>query len=557
MRVTATNADGSATARSAPRRPSRPRRRATLTRQRDGVDVPGATLPPPGHRRRRQRLLSKVTATNVDGSASATAAASTRVRAPPAAAPPAVHGAARGRCSPPPRAAGTRRARRSLHLAALPATRPRSPRARRHRRHVRARGRGRRQSHRRPVIASTPAAGRRRPAALTVVSGLTLNIGADGHRRRVRRGDADGDPGRWTVPAAASTGSAATRTASRPARRWATAPQPPVDGADDGDDSRARRHRDEPGQSVTAHSAPVTVRARPVPRPIVAPVLTGVANAGSSCARAPGRGPTPRRASATSGCAARHGREIAGAATDSYLLTAADKGFTVRRRDRDQRLGSGTAPRRQRRGGRRLNTSVPVITGPSPLIQQGVTLTVGGYAWEHRATPPTALVGALRHRWLRADQRRHGDHDTLLAADVGSTIVAVSTAANAGRTASRRRSRPSAPTRSRPRWRRCDGDDPRADVGGDEQVAVARRARYGVQRPVSAPLRGVVETRCRVAPPGKPSTDSVTPCWTYRPRAGDHGTAVLTGGPATTTAPRTTAWCRTDGVRSRSRPCAR
>ena len=46
-----------------------------------------------------------------------------------------------------------------------------------------------------------------------------------------------------------------------------------------------------------------------------------------------------------------------------------------------------------------VNTSVPVIQSPSPVIQQGVTLTVGGYAWD--STPDTTLqplVGALRRR---------------------------------------------------------------------------------------------------------------------------------------------------------------
>jgi hypothetical protein len=101
-----------------------------------------------------------------------------------------------------------------------------------------------------------------------------------------------------------------------------------------------------------------------------------------------------------------------------------------------------------------VNSSVPVISSPSPIIQQGVTLSVGGYAWE--ATPET--VYSLS--WERCDANgctvipgATGDRYLLVAADVGMRIVAVSTASNVDGTVSARSAETVAATLAGPRWK--------------------------------------------------------------------------------------------------------
>jgi hypothetical protein len=98
-----------------------------------------------------------------------------------------------------------------------------------------------------------------------------------------------------------------------------------------------------------------------------------------------------------------------------------------------------------------VNTRVPVITG---TVQQGATLTVGGFTWD--STPDTLY----RLAWLRCDAGgcypilgATGAQYTLVAADVGRTLVAVSTATNIDGSASARSAETTMATMAGPRWR--------------------------------------------------------------------------------------------------------
>jgi hypothetical protein len=102
-----------------------------------------------------------------------------------------------------------------------------------------------------------------------------------------------------------------------------------------------------------------------------------------------------------------------------------------------------------------VNTRVPVIQSPAALIQQGMTLTVSGYAWE--ATDDT-IYGLSWERCAagvcRTIAGATGGQYTLLAADVGHTIAAVSTAANVDGSVSARSAETAVATvMAGPRWR--------------------------------------------------------------------------------------------------------
>ena len=96
----------------------------------------------------------------------------------------------------------------------------------------------------------------------------------------------------------------------------------------------------------------------------------------------------------------------------------------------------------------------PVVESPNPVIQQGLTLTVGGFAWDAPADTDYALAwercaGGVCHVIAGATGARY----TLVAADVGHTIVAVSTAANVDATVSSRSAETAVATIvARPRW---------------------------------------------------------------------------------------------------------
>ena len=115
------------------------------------------------------------------------------------------------------------------------------------------------------------------------------------------------------------------------------------------------------------------------------------------------------------------------------MLGKADVGFTVTVVvTAGNAVGTGTAtaaPTAPVAAAPPVNTHPPVISSPNPLIQQGLTLSVGSIAWD--STPDTTYSLSWERcaaGVCRTIAGATGDRYTLLAADVGHTIVAVSTA---------------------------------------------------------------------------------------------------------------------------------
>jgi hypothetical protein len=125
------------------------------------------------------------------------------------------------------------------------------------------------------------------------------------------------------------------------------------------------------------------------------------------------------------------------------VLTKADEGLAVTVVvSAFNAVGSGSAtaaPTAPVAAAPPANTHVPVIQSPAGTIQQGVTLTAGGFAWDSTADTVYSLA------WLRCDAGgcaaiagATGNQYTLVAADVGHSFVAVSTATNVDGSASAR-----------------------------------------------------------------------------------------------------------------------
>ena len=217
-----------------------------------------------------------------------------------------------------------------------------------------------------------------------------------------------------------------------------------------------------PGQSAAAHSAPLAIRARPVPRSVDAPAVTGTAirartlHAGTGTwTNSPGRfGYQWLR------CDGANCQEIAGATADAYLLTVADKGFAISvvvtaANAVGIGLRDSPLPTAPVAAAPPVNTSVPVIQSPNPLIQQGLTLTVAGFAWTSTADTTYSLSWERCNAGVcRTISGATGAQYTLLAADVGSTIVAVSTATNVDASVSARSAETAVATvMATPRWK--------------------------------------------------------------------------------------------------------
>lgn len=316
------------------------------------------------------------------------------------------------------------------------------------------------------VVASSPGGETVADGALSaVISGLALtNTGAPAINGAAFVGEfLTADGGRWTFPN------------PRFFYDWQRCDADGVTGCvsvGDGE-SRYRAVADDAGktlvlvitaawndQTATARSTPLAIQARPVPGVTVAPAVSGIARRGQTLIAATGtwtNNPTGYALQwlrcANGDCAA-----IASATSDRYTLTPADIGatITVEVTARNQ-WGTHTVRAAATSAvvpGPPVNSAVPVITSPSPIIQQGVTLSVGGYAWE--ATPDTVFSLS----WERCDANgctvipgATSDRYLLVAADVGMKIVAVSTAANVDGTVSARSAETVATTLAGPRWK--------------------------------------------------------------------------------------------------------
>ena len=372
----------------------------------------------------------KVTATNVDGTASATSAATARVAAPPVntVAPAAPSGtpretstltAAPGTWDTPGASFSYTWLRCAADATAITAsceeigagstyTLSAADVGRRIGVRVTATSSGG------STAADSALTGRGRPAR------AAQSHAAQHHRHRLRRGDADRRRGPLDVPVARDhlRLAALRRRRQRPtARRSAAAARSTRWRADDADHTIVLVvTATTPGQSATAQSAPLAIRARPVPRAVGAPTVTGTAKRARTLRAGTGtwtNAPT-RFSYQWLRCDGASCQEIAGATADSYLLTDGRQGLRRhRRRDRDQRRGH-RAPRRPRRPPRspprrRSTPACPVIPSPSPLIQQGADADRGRLRLgQHAPTPRYSLAWQrCERRRLPADRRRH------------------------------------------------------------------------------------------------------------------------------------------------------
>ncbi|HEX5617208.1 MAG TPA: hypothetical protein VFX51_02240, partial [Solirubrobacteraceae bacterium] len=215
-----------------------------------------------------------------------------------------------------------------------------------------------------------------------------------------------------------------------------------------------------PAQRTTAQSAPLAIRARPVPRPVSAPAVSGSAVRGRTLTASAGTwsNDPDRFRYQWLRCDGDDCRSIGGATDVRYVLTKADEGLAVTVVvTAFNAVGSDSAtaaPSDAVAAAPPVNTHIPVIQSPTGTIQQGVTLTVGGFAWD--STPDTVYSLA----WLRCDAGgcapiagATGNQYTLVAADVGRSFVAVSTATNVDGSASARSAQTAVATMAGPRWR--------------------------------------------------------------------------------------------------------
>ena len=182
------------------------------------------------------------------------------------------------------------------------------------------------------------------------------------------------------------------------------------------------------GQTATAQSLPLAISARPVPASTSAPIVSGITKRGQLLTATTGawtNNPT-RFSYQWLRCAGTDCQPIPGAMLETYRVAKPDQGFGLAVLvTATNAVGSGTA-RSTITGaaiaGPPVNTRIPVIASSSPLIQQGVTLTMTSYAWD--ATDDTGYSFS----WERCDGNgcvaipgATGDKYTLLAADVGKT----------------------------------------------------------------------------------------------------------------------------------------
>jgi hypothetical protein len=210
------------------------------------------------------------------------------------------------------------------------------------------------------------------------------------------------------------------------------------------------------GQSATAQSAALLVTEAPVPQAAVVPTVAGTAARGRTLTASPGswtNNPTRfayqwRRCDA-GGCA-----DIDGATASAYTLTRDDEGAALLAVvTAENAAGTGTASSARTAA----VAAVPPVNTARPVIQgaaaQGATLTVTSYAWQSTADTVYAIS------WQRCDATgcgaiagASGVQYTPTAADVGYALVAVSTASNPDGTVSARSDRSATIAPAAPRW---------------------------------------------------------------------------------------------------------
>ena len=193
-----------------------------------------------------------------------------------------------------------------------------------------------------------------------------------------------------------------------------------------------------PGRTATAHSAALTVQAQPLPQPSVAPTVTGTPQRTSTLTANPGVW-TNNPSSITyqwERCdgSGQNCQPVAGATGTTYLLSRSDETFTITVRvTASNTSGSSSATAQPTVPVAPLlpiNTHIPVLAG---VVQQGNPVAVTAAAWT--ATADTTYAT----QWDRCAADGTGCQPiagatggiyTPVAADVGHGLVAVVTATN-------------------------------------------------------------------------------------------------------------------------------
>jgi len=197
-----------------------------------------------------------------------------------------------------------------------------------------------------------------------------------------------------------------------------------------------------PGQTASAQSPALSVTDQPLPQNTLIPAISGTPQRGGLLTAAPGQwtnDPTVFSYQWEDCDATGHNcQAIAAATTGTHTLVRSDEGgdvtVVVTAGNSDGSAAATAAAVGPIAAVLPVSTTPPTIQTSSSVMQQGVTLTLTGQVWQ--GTPDTTYSYA----WERCDaggancQAISGataTQYTLTAADVGSTVIAISTATNA------------------------------------------------------------------------------------------------------------------------------
>ena len=195
-----------------------------------------------------------------------------------------------------------------------------------------------------------------------------------------------------------------------------------------------------PGRSASAQSPPLTIQALPVPQNTSAPTIAGIAQRTATLTASPGswtNSPTLayqwQRCDATGhNCA-----DLAGATAATYLLVKADEGSTITVRITATNSNGSNSATAHTTGVIAaippVNTHLPAVKGQGSVVQQGVPVSIVNVTWNANSETTFASI------FERCDASggncqvipgTTSGHYTPVAADVGHTLVALVTATN-------------------------------------------------------------------------------------------------------------------------------
>ena len=216
-----------------------------------------------------------------------------------------------------------------------------------------------------------------------------------------------------------------------------------------------------PGRTGGAASPPLTIQDQPLPQPTAAPTVSGTAQRASTLTASPGTwtdGPTLSYQWLRCGADGTNCQPIANATGLSYLLSASDEAaaFTilVSATNTSGTVQATAKPTSAVTPLLPVNTSPPVIKGAS--LQQGVQLGIVGIGWQ--ATTDTTF----KDSWQRCSADGSGCQTIPAAAsglyiptsaDVGHALVATVTATNIDGSVNATSAPTSAVLPAGPRWR--------------------------------------------------------------------------------------------------------